>query len=305
MFTNPGSRVGRGESANFFLKALNRMFPGRVSSVDGYQAPRMLAGGRSTASEWGVPEIGNGLSYAGALPNSINPVIPSKFTALDLRWKRHEFNDYTSIAAAAPGISSVPYSSLNSGTAAMQASGTATPGVVRISSGTGVNNYASIVVDAATPSIVVGSNIIEYAVGFSIPTLSTGTNRFAFYISITDSINNLTNSIYCSYVDNVNSGALLLGGRIGGVISSSNGTTALVAGTKYVATLKVRGSTDVQLFLRTYGQNNDTLEATLTSGYPTSTAMFLSNAIFRILGNGGSADLDFYQLDEEFRGSSR
>lgn len=226
---------------------------------------------------------------------------PAGQSTRNLATGSHLSYDFRGFNGSSSGVEGVPYASTN-GTAtsvALQGSTAGKPGILRCTSGTSAAAWGSWQVDAATPSHLLGNGPMTLQVGFRIPTLSNGTNRFSAVIAtLTDSINNFTNAIVARCRDDVNSGAMVLEGRVGGVVTSANGSTVLAGNTDYVATLVITSTTDVELYLRTYG-GADNLEASLTTGIPTA-AMFIAGGSYRVLGNGGSVDFDFFQYDQEF-----
>lgn len=154
-----------------------------------------------------------------------------------LRW--HDlsvFDDFVNT----PTISSSPFKlTVSGGTVTSQAvPNGSTIGVVRLSTGTGGTGRATVL--TAPDAFCFGvRRIIGYA-KFSLPALSTATDRFTIFAGHSDSTNgNPTDGVFIRYCDNVNSGKFEVVARASGVEEVSDSFVTVAANTDYVVTYSI------------------------------------------------------------------
>lgn len=154
--------------------------------------------------------------------------------------------------------------------AANPASGTR-DGLWQLQTGTNSTAIAAIA-RGSINNVTVGGGEIVIETEFRLPILGTASERLYVQSGLRDAWDSSTanNRILAYYQDNVNGGALQLLVRSGGVDTTANGTTVLVANTFYYVKLVINAAgTEVKMYVGTT-EANATLEATVSSGVPTA-----------------------------------
>lgn len=147
-------------------------------------------------------------------------------------------------------------------------------GVVQLGTGTNTAGNAFVLglsgAGIQAPNLQLGDGTLTVDWFFKTDTnLSSGTDRYTLQFGLGDGSNGPANLIYATYRDNINGGAFIIQVTVASVAqASANGVTALVAATKYHVRLVIT-TTDVKLYLATYG-NTLSLEATYSGSQPAS-----------------------------------
>lgn len=174
------------------------------------------------------------------------------------------------------------------GSIASISGGAGAPGVWRLASGTTSNGVTWISL-GAVPNIVVGAGVIRIPFRFRAPTLSDGFNGFQYNIGLRQSWGAApTERIVIRYDHSLNSGKLDLLTTVGGVTTTTNGTTAVAADTWVSGYIEINAAgTQVDVYV------GGVLEISTTSGIPTG-AMTVGAQINKTSGTSNRyLDLDY------------
>lgn len=139
------------------------------------------------------------------------------------------------------------------------------PGVYQIGTSTSASGEGSLLTywgSVTSGSVVLGGGTTTFETAIQIPTLSTGAQRFVLTIGLY-----ATDAIYFQYQDNLNSGQWQLITTNAGVTTTTNTTSAPVAGTWYDLRFVVNAAaSSVEFFI------NGSSVGTITTNIPSGTS---------------------------------
>lgn len=179
---------------------------------------------------------------------------------------------------------------------AMGAVAAANPGILDLATGTTTTGRAGLL-STQVAMLVVGGGVLRYRAVIKIPTLSTSGERFTVRGGFGDSISAApTDGVHFDYVDNVASGAYRIVAEAGGTPTAVNGTTAVGTTFDLIEIIVAAGGGSAQLYL------NNVLEATVSSGMPSSSQSFglMPLSVIKSVGTTTrSVQIDMYDYSQE------